>query len=60
MQSSLPNNNLIAYGSAMEVDTFIRLLSSAGVVDASQAQKAAELFDQVRAMTWRLIHPNRS
>jgi hypothetical protein len=41
----------------MEVDTFIRLLGSAGVVDAVQAQKAAELFDQVRAMTWRLIHP---
>jgi four helix bundle protein len=51
------NHYRIAYGSAMEVDTFIRLLSSAGVVDASQAQKAAELFDQVRAMTWRLIHP---
>jgi four helix bundle protein len=50
----------IAYASAMEVDTFIRLLSSAGVVPASQAEKAVELFDRVRAMTWRLIHPKNS
>jgi four helix bundle protein len=41
----------IAYGSAMEIDTFIRLLSSAGVVDVSQAEIAVVLFDQVRAMT---------
>ncbi len=47
----------IAYGSAMEVDTFLRLLNSAGVLNTSQAQEAADLFDQVRAMTWRLIHP---
>jgi hypothetical protein len=44
----------------MEVDTFIRLLSTAGVVHASQAEKAVELFDRVRAMTWRLIHPKNS
>ncbi|MCP4899372.1 MAG: four helix bundle protein, partial [bacterium] len=46
------NHWRIAYGSAMEIDTFLRLLSSAGVVDISQAKKAADLFDQVRAMTW--------
>ncbi|MCP4902248.1 MAG: four helix bundle protein [bacterium] len=51
------NHWRIAYGSAMEVDTFLRLLSSAGVVDLSQDEKAVELFDQVRAMTWRLLHP---
>jgi four helix bundle protein len=51
------NHYRIAYGSAMEIDTFMRLLCSANVVDASQAQKVVDLFDQVRAMTWRLIHP---
>ncbi|MCP4895967.1 MAG: four helix bundle protein [bacterium] len=52
------NHWRIAYGSAKEVDTFLRLLSGAGVVDSSQAKKAADLFDEVRAMTWRLIHPS--
>ncbi len=51
------NHWRIAYGSAMEVDTFLRLLSRAGVIDTVQAEKAANLFDEVRAMTWRLIHP---
>jgi hypothetical protein len=31
----------------------------AGVVDAGQAGEALKLFDQVRAMTWRLMHPKR-
>jgi four helix bundle protein len=47
----------IAYGSAMEVDTFLRLLSRAGVIDTQRAEEAVQLFDQVRALTWRLIHP---
>ncbi len=51
------NHWRIAYGSAKEVDTFFRLLSGAGVVDSTQAKKSADLFDQVRAMTWRLLHP---
>ncbi len=51
------NHWRIAYASAKEVDTFLHLLSGAGVVDTSQAKKAAELFDEVRAMTWRLLHP---
>ena len=51
------NHWRIAYGSAMEVDTFLRLLSRAEVIDTVQAEKAAGLFDEVRAMTWRLIHP---
>ena len=51
------NHWRIAYGSAKEIDTFLRLLSGAGVVNSAQAEKAADLFDQVRAMTWRLIHP---
>jgi four helix bundle protein len=47
----------IAYGSAMEVDTFLRLLCRAGIIDTQRAEEAIQLFDQVRAMTWRLIHP---
>ena len=47
----------IAYASAKEVDTHLRLLVGAGAVDPGRAQSALELFDQVRAMTWRLLHP---
>jgi len=47
----------IAYASAKEVDTHLRLLAHAGVVDQAQTDVALELFDQVRAMTWRLLHP---
>ncbi len=51
------NHWRIAYGSAKEVDTFLRLLADAGVVDRAQTSVALDLFDQVRAMTWRLLHP---
>jgi len=51
------NHWRIAYGSAKEVDTFLRLLANAGVVDRGQTNVALDLFDQVRAMTWRLLHP---
>ena len=47
----------IAYASAKEVDTHLRLLVGAGAVDAGHARSALDLFDQVRAMTWRLLHP---
>jgi len=47
----------IAYASAKEVDTHLRLLVGAGAVDPGRARSAVELFDQVRAMTWRLLHP---
>jgi len=47
----------IAYASAKEVDTHLRLLAGAGAVDPGRARSAVELFDQVRAMTWRLLHP---
>ena len=46
----------IAYGSAREVDCHLRLLVNVGSVDRRQATAALELFDQVRAMTWRLLH----
>ena len=47
----------IAYGSAKEVDTHLRLLTGAGAIDASRAEKAIHLFDEVRAITWCLLHP---
>ena len=47
----------IAYASAKEVDSHLRLLAQAGVVDIGRAGKTLRLFDEVRAMTWRLLHP---
>jgi len=47
----------IAYGSAKEVDTHLRLLAQAGAIDKAQTTAALKLFDEVRAMTWRLLHP---
>jgi len=47
----------IAYGSAKEVDTHLRLLIGAGAVANVNAQLSLQLFDDVRAMTWRLINP---
>jgi four helix bundle protein len=47
----------IAYGSAKEVDSHLRLLVVAGVIDSDRAVAALRLFDEVRAMTWRLLHP---
>ena len=49
----------IAYGSAKEVDTHLRLLVGAGAVDRSRADLAIDLLDDVRAMAWRLLHPSR-
>ncbi len=47
----------IAYASAKEVDTHLRLLAQAGAIDKVRAAIALGLFDEVRAMTWRLLHP---
>ena len=47
----------IAYASAKEVDSHIRLLAHAGVVDGSSTAKVLAAFDEVRAMTWRLLNP---
>ncbi len=47
----------IAYGSAKEVDSHLRLLAAAGAVDPSETAAALDGFDQVRAMTWRLLNP---
>ena len=48
----------IAFGSAKEVEVHLRLLVGAGVVESSRADEALELFDRVRAMTWRLLNPS--
>ena len=47
----------IAYGSAKEVDTHLRLLAHARAIDQRRAESALNLFDDVRALTWRLLHP---
>ncbi len=47
----------IAYASAKEVDCHIRLLCVSGAVHRGKATTALQLFDDVRAMTWRLLHP---
>ena len=47
----------IACDSAQEVDCRLRLLGHAGAIDLMGASKALRLFDEVRAMTWRLLHP---
>jgi len=47
----------VAYGSAKEIDIHLRLLVGAGAIDNARATTALHLFDEVRAMTWRLLHP---
>jgi len=47
----------IAYASAKEVDSHLRLLAHAGVINRIKADRAIEGFDEVRAMTWRLLNP---
>ena len=47
----------IAYASAKEVDCHLRLLCITGAVHRGKATTALQLFDEVRAMTWRLLHP---
>ena len=46
----------IAYASAKEVDSHLRLLARARVIDDNKVHKALESFDEVRAMTWRLLN----
>ena len=50
---------LIAYASAKEVDSHLRLLGAAHAVDHQGLTATLELFDRVRAMIWRLMHPRR-
>ena len=46
----------IAYASAKEVDTHLQILLGAGAINAERADNALQLFDDVRALTWRLLH----
>jgi len=48
----------VSYASAKEVETHLRLLLGAGVANAARTERALTLFDEVRAMTWRMLHPN--
>ena len=48
----------IAYASAKEVDSHLRLLAATGAVSPAAVQTALDRFDRVRAMTWRLLNPN--
>ena len=47
----------IAYASAKEVDSHLRLLLNAGVVNVAAAERTIEIFDHVRAMPWRMLNP---
>ena len=47
----------IAYASAKETDSHLRLLAHAGVIERARADTVLEAFDEVRAMTWRLLNP---
>ena len=47
----------IAYASAKEADSHLRLLAHAGVIERARADAVLEAFDEVRAMTWRLLNP---
>ncbi len=51
------NHWRIAYASAKEVDSHLKLLVHAGAVNRNRASEAMKAFDQVRAMTWRLLNP---
>ena len=47
----------VALGSAKEADTHLSVLLAAGVIDPVSAARALRLLDDVRAMIWRLLHP---
>ena len=46
----------VAYASAGEAATALRLLAVYGLLDARLAGSLLERLDQVRAITWRLVH----
>jgi four helix bundle protein len=48
----------IAYASAREVDVHLRILCLSQPSHRNNASTALLLFDDVRAMTWRLLHPS--
>ena len=46
----------IAYASAKEVDSHMRLLAQAGAISRTKTERALSTFDEVLAMTWRLLN----
>ena len=46
----------IAYSSAKEVESHMRLLAHAGAINRVKTEQALSMFDEVRAMTWRLLN----
>jgi len=53
---------MISSGSFMRfcvagVEPDVKGKPTAGAIDISRANEALQLFDEVRAMTWRLLHP---
>ena len=46
----------IAYASAKEVESHMRLLVQAGAINRAKTEMALAIFDEVRAMTWRLLN----
>ena len=47
----------IADASAKEVDVHLRVLCLSGAMPRGMAMTTLHLFDEVRAMTWKLLHP---
>ena len=47
----------ISSASAKEVDCHLRLLCITGAVPSGKATTTLQLFDEVRATVWRLLHP---
>jgi four helix bundle protein len=47
----------IAYASAKEVESHLRLLALSGAIPPGKASVASKLFDEFRAVTWRLLNP---
>ncbi len=45
----------IAYASARELDSHLRLLAAAGAIDPAGTAEALDLLDRARALTWRLV-----
>ncbi len=45
----------IAYASAREVDSHLRLPVGAGAVDPAGTAEVLDLLDRVRALAWRLV-----
>ena len=46
----------IAYASAKEVESHMKLLARAGAISVTGTERALSVFDEVRAMTWRLLN----